>query len=172
MARLNSGFKFDFRGIVERQCPFVEENAMKIDEIRRKCADLLSRASIYSEEHAPILETVLMGGRTDMIDNFEFFEDRVRVFCYERGQLVGEWQATDTEAVFLIVENVLYRIIMEFLSKEENLIKRSNRKYIDDNARKTMMDKAFAEIGGKMDELHKCGFDLFKLERWNNRHIS
>lgn len=101
-----------------------------------------------------------------MIDNFEFFSDRVRVFCYERGQLVGEWQASETEAVFLIVENVLYRIIMEFLSKEENLIKRSNRKYIDDNARKAMMDKAFGEIGGKMDELHKCGFNLFKLDRW------
>lgn len=148
--------------------PFVEEKAMNIDEIRLECADLLSRASIYSEEHASKLETVLKGSRADMIYNFEFFSDRVRVFCYERGQLVGEWRASRTEAVFLIVENVLYRIIMEFLTKEENLIKRPNGKYIDDNARKAMMDKAFGEIGGKMDELHKCGFDLFKLDFWNS----
>ncbi len=146
----------------------MEEKAMNIDEIRRECAGLLSFASIYSAEHAPKLETVLMGSRTDMMYNFEFYsdKDRVRVYCYERGRIVGEWRASRTEAVFLIVENVLYRIIMEFLTKEENLIKSPDGKYIDDKAQKAMMDKAFAEIGGKMDELHKCGFDMFKLERW------
>lgn len=140
---------------------------MNVNEIGNKCAELLKMTSFYSDEHFPKLNVAFKQETSDMHMNFEFFSDKAKVFCYERGRLVCEWQADETQVIFLVAQDVLYRIIMEIVTREENLIKRGDRNYIDTDFINLMMEKAFNEIGGVYSELYEQGFGLFKLKHWN-----
>ncbi len=139
---------------------------MNLNEIKVKCGELLKKTSLYSDEHVSKLNRAFERDTHDMQLNVEFFDNRARVFCYERGQLVDERRADETQVIYLITKNVLYRIVSEIVTRDENLIKRADRKYINIDLEKSLMDKAFEEIGGAYDELHKQGFDVFKLELW------
>lgn len=139
---------------------------MDLNEVKVKCGELLKKTSLYSDEHVSKLNKAFERDTHDMCLNFEFFTDRAKVFFYERGQLVCELQAGETQVIYLIVNDVLYRIVSEIVTCDENLIKRDGQKYIDSELEKSIMDKAFEEIGGVYDELHKQGFGIFKLDLW------
>lgn len=139
---------------------------MNVNEIKNKCMQLLKKTSLYSDEHASKLNEAFERNTHDMILNFEFFSNTAKVFCYERGQLVCEWRADETQVIYLIVNDVLYRIVWEIVTRDENLIYRGDKKYINSELEKSLMGKAFEEIGGVYDELHKQGFEVFKLDLW------
>ncbi|MCM1167381.1 MAG: hypothetical protein NC299_06570 [Lachnospiraceae bacterium] len=140
---------------------------MNTNEIKIKCAELLKKTSLYSDEYLPKLNSAFEHNTTDMHLNYEFFGDGARVFCYERGKLVGEWRADETQAVYLIVKDVLYRVASEIVMRKENLIKRANGKYIDTELQESLMNKAFEEIGGVYLELRKRDFGAFDLDKWS-----
>lgn len=139
---------------------------MNLNEIKFKCGELLKKTSLYSDEHVAKLNGAFERDTHDMRSNFEFFDNRARVFCYERGQLVDERRADETQVIYLIAKDVLYRIVCEIVARDENLIKRDGKKYINTELEKSLMGKAFEEIGGVYGELHKQGFEEFKLEQW------
>lgn len=139
---------------------------MNVNEVKAKCSELLKKTPLYSNEHFIKLDEAFELKTYDMRDNFEFFSDKAKVFCYERGQLVCEWQADETQVIYLITKNVLYRIVSEIVMRDENLIYRGDKKYINAELEKSLMNKAFEEIGGVYGELHKQGFGVFNLDQW------
>lgn len=139
---------------------------MNKNEIKNKCIELLEKTSLYSDEHFPKLNSAFERNTLDMRLNFEFFADRAKVFCYERGRLVCEWRADETQVIYLIVKGALYRIVSEIVMRDENLIYRDDKKYINSELEKSLMDKAFEDIGGVYDEMRKQGFEVFNLEQW------
>ena len=104
---------------------------MNVNEIKVKCSELLKKTSLYSDEHASKLNEAFEYNTHDMILNFEFFSNTAKVFFYERGQLVCELQADETQVLYLIVEDILYRIVFEIVTRDENLIYHSDKKYIN-----------------------------------------
>lgn len=140
---------------------------MNANEIRERCSALLKKTSLYSEKYSSKLCAAFELRKSDMRLNYEFFGDKARVFCYERGDLVCEYSADETQVTFLVLEGVLYGVVMEIVTREENLIKRGERKYIDTELTNSFMNKVFEEIGGIYDELYKQRFDIFKLGSWN-----
>lgn len=142
---------------------------MNVDEIKNKCAALLKKTSLYSDEHCTKLCEAFEHKTYDMRLNFEFFSDKAdkaKVFFYERGQLVCELRADETQVIYLITENVLYRIVSEIVMRDENLIKRDGKKYIDADLEKSLMNKAFEEIGGVYKEMHKQDFGVYNLNQF------
>lgn len=139
---------------------------MNVDEIKAKCSELLKKTVLYSDEHFTKLDEAFEYKTYDMRLNFEFFSDKAKVFCYERGQLVCEWQADETQVIYLITEDVLYRIVSEIVMRDENLIYRGDKKYINSELEKSLMNKSFDEIGGVYKEMYKQKFDIYKLEHF------
>lgn len=140
---------------------------MNKNEIKDKCNELLKKTSLYSDEHASKLNEAFERNTHDMILNFEFFSNTAKVFFYERGQLICELRADETQVIYLIVKDVLYRIVWEIVTRDENLIYRGDKKYISSELEKSLMSKVFEEIGGIYDDMHKKKFSIFKLERFD-----
>ncbi|GEM_PF-5257930 len=140
---------------------------MNVNEIRNKCLQLLKKTSFWSAEHFHELDKAFERNTSDMRVNFEFFFDKVKDFCYERGQLLCEWEADETQVIFLVVNNILYRIAMDIVMRDENLIRRADGKYINSELKNLLIDVAFDEIGGIYADMHKRHFGIFNLTLWN-----
>ncbi len=140
---------------------------MNVNEIRNKCIQLLEKTSCWSAEHFRKLDKAFERNTSDMRVNYEFFSDKVKVFCYERGQLLCEWEADETQVIFLVVDNILYCIAMDIVMRDENLIRRADGKYINSELKNTLIDGAFDEIGGIYADMHRQHFGLFNLTLLN-----
>lgn len=129
---------------------------------------LLKKTSVYSEKYIPLLNGVFEPKYTDMRENFEFTPRGIRVYCYERGQLVFEWCASEAEAVFLAADSVIRQIALDIVINDPKFfeVMPDGCKRLDIKELENIRRSAFGEIGGTYAEMCGNGFGMFHLKPW------
>lgn len=141
---------------------------MNTKKIIHKTERLLEMTSIYSSKYRPLLDSVFEPKHTDMRGNFEFTPRGIRVYCYERGQLVFEGRASEAEAAFLATDSVIRQIALDIVINDPQFFKvmPDGCKRLDSKALENIRGKAFEEIGGIYAEMCGNGFGMFRLKPW------
>ncbi|MDE7193236.1 MAG: hypothetical protein K2O14_04625 [Oscillospiraceae bacterium] len=103
-----------------------------------------------------------------MRENFEFTARGIRVYCFERGQLVFEGRASEDEAVFLAADSVIHQIALDIVINDPKFfeVMPDGCKRLDSKAMEDIRNNAFEEIGGIYAEMCGNGFGIFRLKPW------
>lgn len=141
---------------------------MNAKTIIHKTEKLLKKTSIYSEKYRRLLNGVFEPKHTDMRENIEFTASGIRVYCFERGQLVFEGCASEEEAVFLSADSVIHQIALDIVINDQKYfeVMPDGCKRLDCKSMEDIRKKAFEEIGGIYAEMCGNGFGMFRLKPW------
>ncbi len=146
----------------------VRENCRECEKYNTQNREVNKKGLDIFKKYIPLLNGVFELKYTDMRENFEFTPRGIRIYCYERGQLVFEGCASEAEAVFLAADSVMRQIALDIVINDPKFfeVMPDGCKRLDIKALEYIRRKAFGEIGGIYAEMCGNKFGMFHLKLW------